>query len=58
MKVNGGRVTVELDHNDIKHLMKGGTTQVSDPDADVSVSIKCRETLQFQVVEPEGDDDE
>jgi len=45
-------VTIELDAEDIKHLMAKGSTVVGDGE---NATIKCRDHLQFEVVGPDGE---
>jgi len=52
MDVRGLAVTVEVDAEDIQHLMSNGSTGGDDSK---NVSIKCQDHLQFEVVGPDGE---
>jgi len=52
MDVRDLAVTVEVDAEDIQHLMSNGTTVVGDGE---NVTIKCRDHLLFEVVSPDGE---
>lgn len=51
MNTKDVQAVVELEAADIKHLMKSGTTQVSDG----MVTVKCEDAVEFQLVTPDGE---
>jgi len=49
----GGKITVDIDAEDISSLMDTGTTRVRLIDGPVEVYARCKDSLQFEVVADE-----
>jgi hypothetical protein len=52
-----GDIVVSVDHEDIRHLVASGTTQIATTDSDITVHVKCTEGIKFDVhlADEEGD---
>jgi len=48
-----GKVTVDIDAEDISNLMDSGTTRVLLADGALTVHARCEDSLQFEVVADE-----
>lgn len=44
-----GFITVTVDHEDIRHLVASGTTEVATQNGAVDVKVKCGEGIKFDV---------
>jgi hypothetical protein len=58
MDVRKPTVEIEVDADDIKHLMSNGTTNISEPESEVHVTIRCRDSLTFDVITPTSEERE
>jgi len=48
-----GKVTVDIDAEDISNLMDSGTTRIQLADGALTVYARCEDSLQFEVVADE-----
>jgi len=57
MDVVRGDIIVDIDADDIDHLMKSGTSTVTgtiegqETDSEVTIGVRCRDSLKAQVVQ-------
>lgn len=58
MKVKGTSIMIKLDGDDLAHLLKGGTTVVSDTESDVDATVKCTDSATVNVVVSESEGQE
>ena len=57
MNVGHTEVSIELDADDLAHLLKTGSTQVSDTESDVNAVVRCTDSATVNVV-VNGDSEE
>jgi hypothetical protein len=51
MATQHGEIVVTVDKEDVAYLMDSGTSRtVVDVDADLSVTLRCEDSLSFEVV--------
>jgi len=56
MDVRQTAVEIELDADDLSHLIRSGTTTVSDTDSEVKATVKCKDSVQIDVRLPTSEE--
>lgn len=56
MNVRHNEITIELTGDDLAHLLKSGTSTVTDTDTGVQAKVKCRDSATVNVTVGDSED--